>query len=164
MASSDTQDWLLRHPGIFEEIMLNVAHGSLEDLDNCRLVCRTWNEMIMNKIWESPTKKWGTIIQRRIESSWGWGNQDYYPSDEKISWAKLLGKHRLTDSQYYVVVQIGIVLETRGILTQAVFETLAWKVWNMLHSSSSLPLITCAASLAHHGLLGSVVEMNLMRC
>ena len=95
MASSDTQntqDFMLRYPGIFEEIMLIIAHGSLVDLDNCRLVCRTWNEVIMNMIWENPTKKWGTIIQRRIERSWD--NEDYYPSDEKISQAKLLGKHK----------------------------------------------------------------------
>ena len=73
--------------------MLNVAHGSLEDLDNCRLVCRTWNEMIMNKIWENPTKKWGTIIQRRIERIWE--RQDYYPSDDVIYQAKLLGKYKM---------------------------------------------------------------------
>ena len=93
----DDQDWLmLRHPVIFEEIMLSIAHGSLEDLDNCRLVCRTWNEMIMNKIWENPTKKWGTVIQRRIERSWG----KHFPSDEKMSKAKLLGRKE-TESQYY---------------------------------------------------------------
>ena len=51
----------------------------------------------MNKIWENPTKKWGRIIERRIERSWD--DQDYYPTDEKISWAKLLGKN--TDSQHY---------------------------------------------------------------
>ena len=91
MASSDTQDWLmLRHPGIFEKIMLMVGLDSLERLDICRQVCKTWNTMIMNQIWENPTKKWGTIIQRRIERSWD--DQDYYPSDEKISHAKLLGK------------------------------------------------------------------------
>ena len=84
MASSDTKYWhMMRHPVIFEEIMLMVGLDSLESLDICRLVCRTWNAMIMNKIWENPTKKWGTIIQRRIERSWD--NQDYYPSDEKIS-------------------------------------------------------------------------------
>ena len=98
MASSnaqDTQEWLmLSHPGIFEEIMLNIAHGSLVDLDNCRLVCRTWNAMIMNMIWENPTKKWGTIMQRRIQRSWE--DKNYYPPDKQISWAKLLGKHRIT--------------------------------------------------------------------
>ena len=84
---------MLRHPVIFEEIMLNIAHGSLKDLDNCRLVCRTWNEMIMNKIWENPTKRWGTVIQKRIQRSWD--DQDYYPSDKKISQAKLLGKLKI---------------------------------------------------------------------
>ena len=97
MASSetqDTQDFMLRHPIIFEDIMLMIAHGSLEDLDNCRLVCRTWNEVIINMIWENPTKKWGSIIQRRIQRIWD--NEDYYPSDEKISRAKLLGNQRMT--------------------------------------------------------------------
>ena len=118
MASSDAQDWLmLCHPVIFEEIMLSIAHGSLKDLDNCRLVCRTWNEMIMNKIWENPTKRWGTIIQRRIKRSWK--NKDYYPSDEKISQAKLFGKHRIKILLFDTVC---IVLETRGILTLDVFE------------------------------------------
>ena len=97
-----TQDFMLRHPVIFEEIMLNVAHGSLEDLDNCRLVCRTWNEMIMNKIWENPTKKWGTIINRRIHSSW----KNLFPSDEKISQAKMLGKHII---KIFLIFQICVV-------------------------------------------------------
>ena len=95
--TQDTQDFMLRHPGIFEKIMLMIAHGSLEDLDNCRLVCRTWNEIIMNKIWENPTKKWGAIIQSRIERCWDY--QEYYPSDKLISKAKFLGKN--TDSQYF---------------------------------------------------------------
>ena len=103
MATSNTQDqnWLmLSHPGIFEKIMLMIGLDSLESLDNCRQVCKTWNAMIMNKIWENPTKKWGTIIQRRIERSWERiiVSKDYdydydydYPSDEKISQAKMLG-------------------------------------------------------------------------
>ena len=49
--------------------------------------------MIMNKIWDNPTKKWGTIIQRRIERSWE--RQDYYPSDDEIYQAKLLGKYKM---------------------------------------------------------------------
>ena len=92
MASSETQDWqLVGHPGIFEKIMLMIGLESLESLDNCRQVCRTWNTMLMNKIWENPTKQWGTIIQRRIERSWG----NIFPSDQKISKAKLFGKHRI---------------------------------------------------------------------
>ena len=76
--TQDTQDFMLRHPGIFEKIMLMIAHGSLEDLDKCRLVCRIWNTMIMNLIWENPTKKWGSIINRRIQRSW----ENLLPSDE----------------------------------------------------------------------------------
>ena len=93
LSESDTQDWLmLRHPGIFEKIILMIGLDSLESLDICRVVCRSWNAMIMNKIWENPTKKWGTIIQRRIERSW----RRFLPSDEKITQAKLLGEHRIT--------------------------------------------------------------------
>ena len=107
MASSDNQDWLmLRHPGILDKIMLIVALKSLESLDSCRRVCKTWNARIMNKIWENPTKKWGTIIQKRLERSWGNlirksdNDHCYYltsnvlPSDDKIIHAILLGKHR----------------------------------------------------------------------
>ena len=137
--------------------MLMIAHGSLEDLDKCRLVCRTWYEVIMNKIWENPTKKWGTIIQRRIKKSWG--NQDYYPSDEKISRAKLFGKSRVTK---ILILIKSIILETRGILDTEVIENLVERVKEALHYyTSSLPLITCAASLAHHRLLGSVWFMDL---
>ncbi len=97
MASSNTQDqnWLmLSHPGIFEKIMLMIGLDSLESLDSCRQVCRSWNTMIMNKIWENPTKRWGTIIQRRVERSW----ERIFPSNDKIYQAKLLGKHRMTIS------------------------------------------------------------------
>ena len=50
-----------------------------------------------------------------------------------------------------------IVLETRGILSQDVFMSLAVRVKGMLtRGFSDLPVVTCAASLAHHRLLGSV--------
>ena len=55
-----------------------------------------------------------------------------------------------------------IVLETRGILSLAVFESLAERVRGMLRSGgSSSNVIPCAASLANHGLLGSVEWMRL---
>ena len=54
-----------------------------------------------------------------------------------------------------------IVLETRGILSLAVFESLAERVRGMLWSGINVSVITCAASLAHHGLLGSVKGMRL---
>ena len=91
MASSYNHDWLiLHHPGIFEEIMLMVGLDNIETLDICRQVCRKWNSMIMKKIWENPTKKWGAIIQKRIERSWE--DQNNLPSDKLISRAKLLGE------------------------------------------------------------------------
>ena len=49
------------------------------------------------------------------------------------------------------------MLETRGILTLDVFESLARRVKRM----ARVPEITCAASLAYHGLLGSVEELRL---
>ena len=96
MASADPQYWhMMRHPVIFEEIMLMIGLDSLESLDTCRQVCKTWNTMIMNMIWENPTKKWGTIIQRRIERGWSWRYGYVFPSDDKISQAKMLGKNKI---------------------------------------------------------------------
>ena len=90
---------MLGYEIIFEKIMLMVGLDSLDSLDSCRQVCRSWNIMIMNKIWENPSKKWGTIIESRIERSWDNLLQSWtypcYPSDEKISKAKLLGKTEL---------------------------------------------------------------------
>ena len=56
-----------------------------------------------------------------------------------------------------------IVSETRGILALDVFESLAERVKCILERYPSiLPAeFTCAASLAHHGLLGSVEDMRL---
>ena len=98
MTSTDKQLWhLLGHDLIFEKIMLLIGHSSLEDLDRCRLVCKTWNDKIIMKIWKNPTKRWGAIIQRRIERSWDgvqpWRYREIFPSNAKISEAKLLGKH-----------------------------------------------------------------------
>ena len=98
-----TLDWRKLPDLVFNDAMLIVGHQRIEDLNSCRQVCRAWNSMIMNKIWENPTKKWGTIIQRRIERSWERiiVSKDYdydydydYPSDEKISQAIMLGKDR----------------------------------------------------------------------
>ena len=115
--SQDNQEWLiLRHPIIFETIMLMVG---LDSLDSCRLVCRSWNAMIVNKIRENPTKHWGPIIGRRIERSWD--IKDYYPSDNLIARAKLLGEHRI---QSFIVLICIFLLENRGILTLDAFESL----------------------------------------
>ena len=167
MASSNkqAQNWLmLSHPGIFEKIMLMIGHDSLESLDICRQVCRSWNAMILNNIWENPTKRWATIIQRRIERSWN--DQNYYPSDKLISRAILLGKHRMT---IILIDQLCIILATRGILTLDVFESLAERVRENIMKKSyirstsnvSLSRVTCTASLVHHGLWTSVKRLWL---
>ena len=89
MSSAD-KVWLLSgHDHVLEKIMLLIGHNSMESLDICRQVCMSWNAMIMNKIWENPTKSWGTIIQRRIERSLR--IQEYFPTDKQITRAKLLG-------------------------------------------------------------------------
>ena len=55
-----------------------------------------------------------------------------------------------------------LVLETRGILTLDAFDTLARRVRGMIRIYPSILLaITCAASLAHHGVLGSVQVIRL---
>ena len=86
MSPPDIQDWSELPEHVLEDIMLMVGVS----LESCRQVCRAWNVVIMRKLWESPTKKWATIIQRRIERSWT--IQGNYPSAKQISKAKLLGR------------------------------------------------------------------------
>ena len=75
------------HVLIFEKIMMMVGLDSLESLQRCRQVCTTWNDMIVQNIWESPRKR--DIIKMRIEKNWG---PEMFPSDEDISHAKWLGR------------------------------------------------------------------------
>ena len=59
-----------------------------------------------------------------------------------------------------------IVLETRGIITHDVFESLEERVREKIcfasfsSCTSNLPAFTCAASMAHPGWLGSVKDMG----
>ena len=66
------------------------------------------------------------------------------------------------------------LIETRGILTLEVFDSLAERIRNEImksclniltvpqaNCSLPLPVITCAASLAHHRLLGCVKDLWL---
>ena len=86
---SRNQDWLMLPEIVLEDIMLMIGLSSPRDLDSCTQVCRTWNVMIRVWVSENPTKKWGTVIQSRLERSW---EAEYrFPSDEKISYAKCLG-------------------------------------------------------------------------
>ncbi len=61
-----------------------------------------------------------------------------------------------------MIVQRSITLETRGILTPGLLARLAERVKEQINGYFSfMPVITCAASLAHHGLLGSLQEIKL---
>ena len=91
MSSQDKQDWrMLGHDLIFQKIMMLVCLDSLESLHRCRQVCTAWNAMIMQDIWESPSKR--NIIKMRIEKNWA---PEMLPSDEDISHAKWLGKNKI---------------------------------------------------------------------
>ena len=80
---------MLGHDLIFQKIMMMVGLDSLESLHRCEQVCTAWNTMIMQNIWESPSKR--SIIKMSIERNWAPGT---YPSDEDISCAKWLGKNK----------------------------------------------------------------------
>ena len=112
----------------------------------------------MQNILESPSKR--SIIKMKIEKKWN-SARGIFPSDEDISQAKWLGKNET--GLFYLIENtiIIILLETRGILDTGVIESLAQRVKKKISSFPTLPVITCAASLAHHRLLGSVEEMRL---
>ena len=89
MSSQDNPDWrMLGHDLIFQKIMMMVGLDSLESLYRCEQVCTAWNTMIMQNIWESPSKR--SIIKMRIDRNWG---PEMLPSDEDISHAKWLGNN-----------------------------------------------------------------------
>ena len=93
------------------------AQAGLDTLENCRMVCREWNEIIKRNVWLSPSKEWGIITKRMIEEKWvprncqhGNRNSSEYkckcrlcrcpgsprsfPSDYMISHAKALGMRK----------------------------------------------------------------------
>ena len=80
---------MLSYPEIFDKIMMMIVLSSVESLHRCRQVCRTWNTMIMENIWENPSKR--NIIKMRIEKIWG---PDISPYPENIFYAKWKGKSR----------------------------------------------------------------------
>ena len=81
---------MLGHDLIFQKIMMMVGLDSLETLHRCEQVCTAWNSMIIQNIWESPSKR--NIIKMRIEKNWG---PEVIPSDKDISHAKLLGNNNI---------------------------------------------------------------------
>ena len=95
--------------------------------------------MIKGSVWQNPNKEWGIITKSMIERNWSLV-PGCLPSDKMISHAK--------------------ELEMKGVLPSRVLESLAERIKEKF-DNSSLPEITFAASLAHHGYLGSVETMFL---
>merc|ERR1740128_1142632 len=60
-----------------------VGQGSpdIDTLDNCRKVCKEWNEIIKRSVWLRPNKKWGIITKSMIEQKWVPEN---FPRSKKI--------------------------------------------------------------------------------
>ena len=106
----------------------------IDTLDNCRKVCREWNVMIKRSVWQKPNKEWGIITKKMIEKNWIHVFTLSFPSDKMISHAK--------------------ELEMKGVLS-GVMDSLTEKVQDKLYLHNSKPVITCAASLAHNGYIGS---------
>ena len=78
-----------------------------DTLENCRKVCREWNEMIKSFVWKKPNKEWGIITKSMIESYWALVSPPTWepgypptwvlgslPSNTMIAHAKKLGKSR----------------------------------------------------------------------
>ena len=124
MSSQDNPDWrMLGHDLIFQKIMMMVGLDSLESLHRCEQVCTTWNDMIMQNIWESSSKR--NIMKMRIEKKMrikkkNWAEK--FPSNEDISHAKWLGKTIIQGCCIIENIVISIILETKGIL-----DTVTWK-------------------------------------
>ena len=82
-------------PEIWEKVLYHAFIGQespdLVTLDNCRQVCRDWNQMIKRSVWEKPNKEWGVITKSMIENNWSLV-PGCLPSDKMISHAKGLGK------------------------------------------------------------------------
>ena len=88
MSSQDNPDWcMLGQDLIFQKIMMMVGLDNLKSLHRCEQVSTAWNAMIMQNIWESPSKR--NIIKMKIKIKWGPG---IFPSEEDIFHAKWLGK------------------------------------------------------------------------
>ena len=142
---------------IFTKVMLKIVLESFESLHRCRQVCKSWNLRIMSNIWENSKNK--EIIKIRVVEII-WGSAHIFPSDKELSHVKWLGRRILKKLTEIFNVLFGI--EARGVL-QPDMLMLIEKVegWFCKEAFPSLQEITCAASLAHHGLVSSVSTLRL---
>ena len=94
-------------PEIWNRILYFAFMGKegpdIDTLNNCRKVCREWNEMIKRSVWLKPTKEWGIITKSMIEKYWSWRS---IPSDKMISHAKDLGKSKKTQIFIHIKIMI----------------------------------------------------------
>ena len=88
-------------PEIWKKILYHAFIGQespdTDTLDNCRKVCRDWNEMIKRSVWQKPNKEWGIITKSMIDMNWFpyWLGPGSLPSDKMISHAKELGRNQI---------------------------------------------------------------------
>ena len=129
--------WLTLSNDLFTIIMMEVGLNSLDDLHQCRQVCRKWNEQILGFVWDSKSGK--RIMKERIERSWGPG---MLPTHEEISHAMWLNDRGILSSNKIQEVRMRI----RTVLRDGMITELEFK---------------CGASLASHGLLGFMEHMWL---
>ncbi len=80
-------------PEIWNKILYHAFIGQespdTDTLDNCRKVCRDWNETIKRCVWENPNKEWAIITKGIIEKNWSL-DPGCFPSDRMLSHAKRL--------------------------------------------------------------------------
>ncbi len=153
------KDWLQLPHIPFDVIMTKIAHKSLVDLQSCSEVCTTWSVLIEKDILKNPTVM--GAIRDKTEHAFGpearvdpldSGNR-MLPNNEMISNAKWLSKYRLSLS----FVDTHIYNQgDKNLINIEVLKSFAARVRKMLelNTSSSPSLLTCAGSLAFHGLLG----------
>jgi len=137
VAPDGGRERVLASPDTFRIIMLMVGLDSLDDLHRCRRVCRKWDEDILSLVWGSEGSR--RIMKERIEKRWGPG---LLPSNEDISHARWL--------------------ESKGILDTVLIKNLTERVREMINGYRLIEVeLKCAASLAQHGLLGSLGWLGL---
>ena len=89
----------------------------------------------MRNLWDSPSKKWRPVIERRIENSCL--STEKFLSDEKLAYVKLLGNmYILTMKQLEIFKFYFLYSETRGIIHADWSERfkIGWEVYLHLKS------------------------------
>jgi len=140
-----TVNWLHLPRIPFDDIMTMVAHKSLADLESCSEVCSTWNKMIEKDILKNPAVM--DTIKDKTERAFG-------PKVRMFSIFKEIGTRMLPNNE---MISNAKWLSDKNLINIEVIERFAARLreeLDILYPLDSLSLLTCAASLAYHGLLG----------